>query len=314
MSLIEVSGLRKDYGGVPVVDDLSFCVESGEIFGLLGPNGAGKTTAMMILAGLCAPDGGTVKIGEAPAGERRRHKGRLGLVPQELAIYPELTGRENLQFFAAVYGLRGERLRQRVDGLLELVGLGEHAEQYVRTYSGGMKRRLNFGAGLLHEPELVILDEPTVGVDPQSRSHLLESVEHLAASGVGIIFATHYMDEAQAICHRVGIIDHGRMLACGRPDELLDALHSNVRLHLKLPAQGVDNRLDDIAEVDERQGNDLRLTVRRARTEAPPEFLNRLATLCGRLSAAGADLVSIETNEHNLEELFLELTGRNLRE
>jgi len=314
MSLVEVSGLRKTYGGVAVVDDLSFCVEEGEIFGLLGPNGAGKTTAMMILAGLREPDAGTVAIGEAPAGDRRTRNGRLGLVPQELAIYPELTGRENLQFFGGIHGLRGGRLRERVDELLNQIGLKEHSEQYVRTFSGGMKRRLNFGAGLLHEPKLVILDEPTVGVDPQSRSHLLEAVQHLAASGVGIIFATHYMDEAQSICHRVGIIDHGRMLECGRPDELLDALHSNVRLHVKLAVQTAENRLNDIADVENQQGNDLRLTVRRKRNEASSAILHRLATVCERLCSAGAELVSIETNEHNLEDLFLQLTGRNLRE
>jgi ABC-2 type transport system ATP-binding protein len=177
-----------------------------------------------------------------------------------------------------------------------------------------MKRRLNFGAGLLHAPQVVILDEPTVGVDPQSRSHLLESVRHLADSGVAVIFATHYMDEAQAICHRVGILDHGKMLECGRPEDLLDALHSNVRLHVKLSSLAVENRLHDVVDVQAREGNDLRLTVRRARDEAPPVILRRLAALCERLSGTGAELISIETNEHNLEELFLELTGRNLRE
>lgn len=313
MSLVEVSGLRKAYAGDPVVDDLNFCVERGEIFGLLGPNGAGKTTTMMILVGLREADGGTVKFGDAAASvENGRRRRILGLVPQELAIYPDLTGRENLNFFGAIYGLRSDRLRERVARLLDLTGLDEQADHYVKTYSGGMKRRLNFGAGLLHEPELVILDEPTVGVDPQSRSHLLESVRQLAAGGVGIIYATHYMDEAQALCHRVAIIDRGQMLQCGRPDDLLDAVHSNVRLHVRVPGQSVRERFDGLAEIESQEGNDLELIVRHARSD-PTHSLRRLATLLERLAAEEAELVSIESTEHNLEELFLELTGRNLR-
>jgi ABC-2 type transport system ATP-binding protein len=315
MSLVEVSGLRKIYGGTPVVDDLTFHVERGEIFGLLGPNGAGKTTAMMILAGLRDADSGSVRIGDHdPAGAPLRRNRLLGLVPQELAIYPDLTGRENLSFFGAIYGLRGARLRERVACLLDETGLADHADQYVRTFSGGMKRRLNVGAGLLHEPQLVILDEPTVGVDPQSRSHLLEAVQRLASRGVAVIFATHYMDEAQAICHRVGIIDRGRMLRCGPPEELLDTLRSNVRLHVRLAARPGRQRLEDFADVEALVGNDVRLVVRRAPKDAPAAVMRRLATVFQRLSEAGADLVSIETSEHNLEDLFLELTGRNLRE
>ncbi len=183
MSLVEVTGLRKNYGGVSVVNDLSFQVDRGEIFGRLGPNGAGKTTAMMILAGLRDADGESVRIEDVPqTGGRPRQNRLLGLVPQELALYPDLTGRENLQCFGTIYSLRGDRLRERVDHLLDDIGLREHADQYVKSFSGGMKRRLNFGAGLIHEPHLVILDEPTAGVDPQSRSHLLFIINLMARS------------------------------------------------------------------------------------------------------------------------------------
>jgi len=315
MSLLEVSHLRKSYDGRPAVDDLSFCVERGEIFGLLGPNGAGKSTAMMIVAGLRQPDGGAVTIaGRGATYADPEHSRDLGLVPQELAIYPALTGRENLQFFGRIYGLRGSPLQKRVDDVLELTGLCDHADQYVQTFSGGMKRRLNFGAGLVHEPQLVILDEPTVGVDPQSRAHLLEAVRHLAAGGVGVIYASHYMEEAEAICHRVGIIDRGRLLKYGRPEDLLDAAHSDVHLHVRLPTRAAAENLRRLADVETGENNDARIIVRRARSDPPAAIEKRLAALFEKLSTIGAELTAVESREHNLEQLFLELTGRSLRE
>lgn len=314
MNLLEVSHLRKSYGRQVAVDDLSFRIEAGEIFGLLGPNGAGKTTAMMIIAGLRQPDEGAVSYaGHSPAESVLERSRVLGLVPQELAIYPDLSGRENLQFFGEVHGLRGSALRTRVDDVLQLIGLNEHADQHVSTFSGGMKRRLNFGVGLIHDPQLIILDEPTVGVDTQSRTHLLEAVKRLADGGIAVLYASHYMEEAEAICHRVGIIDRGRLLKCGRPEDLLDAAHSNVEVRVRLPA-GARAGLRGFPDVEFLEGNEARFVVRRERDDASTAISARLAALFEKLSSAGAELTAIESREHNLEQLFLDLTGRRLRE
>src|SRR5262245_28163715 len=206
MSLLEVSHLRKSYGATRAVDDLSFSVDAGEIFGLVGPNGAGKSTTMMILAGLRQADAGTVTIAGYAAGKGDHALQRiLGVVPQDVAVYSDLTARENLEFFGEIYGLSGDDLKQRIERVLKDVGLTSQADHFVHTYSGGMKRRLNFGVALLHDPRLVILDEPTVGVDPQSRSHLLECVRQLAAGGVAVIYASHYMEEIEAICQRIAV-------------------------------------------------------------------------------------------------------------
>jgi ABC-2 type transport system ATP-binding protein len=238
MRLLEVSHLRKTFNGnVVAVDDLSFHVDDGEVFGLVGPNGAGKTTTMTMLAGLLKPDSGSIRIQGRPFDPGRyEHRAILGMAPQNLAIYPDLSAIENLRFFGGLYGLGGTRLQQRVRAVLELTGLTERADSLVKTFSGGMKRRLNFGVALLHQPRLVILDEPTVGVDPQSRSHLLDAVQRLSHDGVGVLYASHYMEEVEAICSRVGILDSGRLLECGTLPELLSNVneHNLERLFLKL--------------------------------------------------------------------------------
>jgi ABC-2 type transport system ATP-binding protein len=234
--LLEVSHLRKSFGDTVAVDDLSFHVDGGEIFGLVGPNGAGKSTTMMILAGVRRADAGCVSIGGHAAGQGHRTVQRmLGVVPQDLAIYTDLTARENLAFFGELYDVPRPERESRIERILGQVGLESHADQYVRTFSGGMKRRLNFGMALIHEPRLVILDEPTVGVDPQSRSHILDCVRQLAADGVGVIYASHYMEEVEALCQRVAIIDQGKLLAEGTLEELLGPSRQNLeRLFLEL--------------------------------------------------------------------------------
>lgn len=237
INLLEVSHLRKSYGETMAVRDTSFHVAQGEILGLVGPNGAGKTTTLMILAGLLRPDAGSIQIlGQPQDPDSPEFKRLLGVVPQDLAIYPDLTARENLRFFGQLYGLRGRTLQQRVDDVLERTQLTPNAHNLVRTYSGGMKRRLNFGVALLHEPQLVILDEPTVGVDPQSRAHLLASVRELSAAGMGVVYASHYMEEVEAICHRVAILDEGRLLACGTLAELDVSLRS-----IEKPVNNLEN-------------------------------------------------------------------------
>ncbi len=234
--LLEVSHLRKSFGNTVAVSDLSFHVDAGEIFGLVGPNGAGKSTTMMILAGVRRADAGTVTIAGHAAGQGKPAVQRmLGVVPQDLAIYADLTARENLEFFGEMYDVPRAELERRIERVLGQVGLEPHADQYVRTFSGGMKRRLNFGMALIHQPRLVILDEPTVGVDPQSRSHILDCVRQLAAEGVAVIYASHYMEEVEALCQRVAVIDHGKLLAVGTLEELLGPSRQNLeRLFLEL--------------------------------------------------------------------------------
>ncbi|GIH78556.1 ABC transporter ATP-binding protein [Planobispora longispora] len=221
MPVLEVVGLRKSYKDRLVVDGVGFAVREGETYGLLGPNGAGKTTTISMVVGVLARDAGEVRIAGRPhdtAG--RATKSLIGYVPQELAVYPDLTARENLRFFAGLYGIRGSEARRRIGEVLEIVGLADRAGEAAGKYSGGMSRRLNIGIGLLNRPRLLVLDEPTAGVDPQSRTSILDSVRRLAGDGTAVLYTTHYMEEAQRLCDRVGIIDHGRMLAEGRPDEL----------------------------------------------------------------------------------------------
>jgi ABC-2 type transport system ATP-binding protein len=313
--LLEVSHLRKSYGSMVAVDDLSFHVNAGEIFGLVGPNGAGKSTTMMILAGIRRADGGQVAIDGHPAGQGHRAiQSMLGVVPQDLAIYADLTARENLNFFGQIYRVRGAELKSRVDRILAQIGLEAQADQYVRTFSGGMKRRLNFGLALIHEPQLVILDEPTVGVDPQSRSHLLDCIRQLAARGVGVIYASHYMEEVEAICQRVAIIDHGKLLAVGRLEELIDKSHAELHLRVAAPEHDLTYRLRDLADVVATDGVESEVVVRRERKAGPRAVAGRLPRVVDLLTAAGIEILSIDTRRQNLERLFLGLTGRKLRD
>jgi len=221
---IELTGLRKSYRGAerPAVDDLNLTVDQGTFLGLLGPNGAGKTTTLALMCGLLRPDQGTVRVlGRDLATDLEKVKHVLGLVPQELALYPTLTARENLGFFGRMHGLTGSRLKTRVDECLALVGLEGSADRLVSTYSGGMKRRANLAAGLLHEPAVLVLDEPTVGIDAQSRNAILQRLGELNRRGVTLVYATHYMEEAQQFCSQVAIMDQGKVLAWGAPGELV---------------------------------------------------------------------------------------------
>ena len=213
-TVLEGRGLRKRFGEIVAVDGVSVALESGRILGVLGPNGAGKTTTVAMLAGLTRPDAGDVLIGgRLLAGDTDPAKRRMGLVPQDLALYEELSARDNLRFFGALYGLAGEALERAMTSALELVGLAERARDRVATYSGGMKRRLNLAAGLLHDPDVVLLDEPTVGVDPQSRNAIFDNLEALKRRGKALLYTTHYMEEAERLADRIVIIDHGRVIA-----------------------------------------------------------------------------------------------------
>ena len=231
--VLDCRDLRKSFGDRVAVDGVGFTIAPGETYGLLGPNGAGKTTSISMICGILARDGGTVSVAGQPVDVGTpAAKAAIGYVPQELAIYPDLTARENLAFFARLYGLKGADARARIDNVLDVVGLTDRAGDRTDQYSGGMKRRLNIAIGLLHRPQLLVLDEPTVGVDPQSRNAILESVEALGREGMAILYTTHYMEEAERLCHRVGIIDTGKIRAEGTRRELVALIGQRDKVNL----------------------------------------------------------------------------------
>ena len=317
MSRLEVIELRKSYGSTCVVDGVSFTVESGEVFGLLGPNGAGKSTTMSMIAGLLAADSGEVRFGGRPIQTLTRlDRHFLGLAPQELAVYPELSARENLVFFGKLYGLRGLTLKRRSDEVLEQIGLTEQADRESGHFSGGMKRRLNFGIAVIHQPRLLILDEPTVGVDPQSRSHLLDCVRREASRGMAVIYASHYMEEVSAICDRVAIMDHGCRIAMGRLDELLGQLQHDLALRVRRLSSAARERLRSwIIPDGSPSDDDQRLVLHRVGGDAQTDgLICELRQVLEILDREKSELVSVETSQSSLERLFLELTGHSLRD
>jgi len=225
MRMLEVRNLRKAFGSLVAVDDVSFVVLPGKMTGLLGPNGAGKTTTVSMIAGLIAPERGQVLVGGQPlSGDTDASKRRIGLVPQDLALYDELTARDNLRFFGALYDISGAALETAMTSALTLVGLADRARDRVKTFSGGMKRRLNLAAGLLHDPDILLLDEPTVGVDPQSRNAIFDNLEELKKRGKALLYTTHYMEEAERLADRIVVIDRGKVVA----DDTLAGLHAAV--------------------------------------------------------------------------------------
>lgn len=325
MSLFEVLSIRKAYGSVQAVDGLSFDVQPGETFGLLGPNGAGKTTTMSIIAGLITTDSGTMRFdGREVEPHDVAFRKSLGVVPQNLAVYPDLTARENLCFFGRLYGVTGETLADRLKWALDRSGLTPHADRTTRTFSGGMNRRLNFAVALMHRPRFLMLDEPTVGVDPQSRAYLLDCVRQLRNEGVSTIYASHYMEEIEAICDRIAIVDHGSIVAMGTLDELLAQLQIEIRLRTLLPSDSVGrvteqlNAHPHVNGVDARRSNDSEETSFLIRTDLRSDTAIDLAPLTTQLlnqiSENDGRVFAISTQESTLERLFLELTGRRLRD
>ncbi len=307
--VLEVIAVHKNYGAHAALKGVSFRVEAGEMFGLLGPNGAGKTTLLSIISYLLEPSAGDVRLfGQKVSPDGLELRRRLGVVPQELAVYGELTARENLHFFGEIYGMRGAALRQRVQEVLVAVGLEDRADRRVATFSGGMKRRLNLGAALVHRPRLLLLDEPTAGVDPQSRHHIFEGVRRLNADGVTVVYTSHYMEEVQALCRRVGIMDQGCLKACDTLPGLLQKLQSVIRFRVPQVTPLLRERIKGLPEITlrERAGDLLEVECRDVKATLP-----RLMTVLTDLQLA---LVSLETEEPNLERVFLDLTGRALRD
>ncbi len=317
MPLLVVKNLRKSYESLVAVAGVSFEICAGEVFGLLGPNGAGKSTTMLMIAGLVPSDAGTIDLdGKRFDPRNPRVRSQLGVVPQDLAIYPELTATENLQFFGRLYGIKGKTLAERTKAALELVGLTGRADDPAGTFSGGMKRRLNFACALLHHPRLLILDEPTVGVDPQSRSHLLQCVRDLNAEGVAVIYASHYMEEVQTICERVAIMDHGKILAMDTLNNLLGRMSADLILRISKPPSNVARQLSQLVEVQPAQddgADEVELLVSKDQ-QGDEKTFETLSKVTNLLTETGVKLHAVKTHEPNLERLFLKLTGTRLRD
>ncbi|MGB8983631.1 MAG: ABC transporter ATP-binding protein [Anaerolineales bacterium] len=311
MLAIEVLDLHKSFGETQAVQGVSFEVKQGEIFSLLGPNGAGKTTTISMLSCLLRPDKGDARVmGHSISADGMGVKSVLGVVPQEIALYEDLTARENLTFWGKMYGLRGPALKSRVGEVLEVIGLSDRANERVGKYSGGMKRRVNIGLALLHKPKVIYMDEPTVGIDPQSRRNILDSVVTLKDQGMTVLYTTHYMEEAQELSDHIAIMDHGKMVACGTHDELVKLVGQQTRIDLKVnvPAARVLDpwrRIKGVAHISEEEGQ---ISVLAGDSNLVLPQLFEVAT------QSSARITSVDIREPNLEAVFLHLTGHALRD
>jgi linearmycin/streptolysin S transport system ATP-binding protein len=308
--LLDVAHVAKSFGELLAVDDISFFVAPGKIFGLLGPNGAGKTTTISMISGLLKPSSGAVSVdGIRLDRDAIGVKRRLGVVPQEIAIYEDLTAPENLDFWGGVYGLRGATLRAKRDELLQLVGLADRAKEPVRQFSGGMKRRLNLAMGLVHGPKLVLLDEPTVGIDPQARLNILQVVRDIVAAGTTVLYTTHYLEEAEDLCDELAIMDHGKILAQGSITELKAQLGDGSLLTLQGQFDPVQSeKVSGIAGLKTLEWSEERALLLVERGAAS------VGGVLEKLYASGLHLRDVQIKEPNLEDLFLKLTGRELRD
>ncbi len=308
--MISVQNLTKQFGELRAVDRISFTVAQGELFGFLGPNGAGKTTTISMICGLLRPDEGTIQIGAYNLWENPKAAKRLlGLVPQDLALYEEFNARENLFFWGGLYGPPRAQLKKSIDDILERVGLSDRAKEPVSRYSGGMKRRLNLAIGLVHQPKVLLLDEPTVGIDPQARNNIMEVIRAIARQGTTIIFTTHHLEEAEKLCDRIAIMDHGKILQTGSVNELARVVGDRDLITLR-----------GVFTADQ---------IKQALEKEPVAFVNlgdRVTTLCStregygmaalvsQLSKAGVEVADISVQKPTLESVFLKLTGRELRD
>lgn len=306
-----VKKLTKSFKENPVLKEISFEVRRGEVLCILGPNGAGKTTTINILTAALARDGGEILFeGKSIGKQLRTYKQALGIVPQDIALYEELSAEQNLKFFASLYGLRGKNLQTAVDEALAFAGLSERRRDKVKTYSGGMKRRLNIACAIAHHPELVIMDEPTVGIDPQSRNHILDSIKKLRDSGMTVIYTTHYMEEVEVISSRIIIMDHGSIIAEGTTDSLKEAVDNEKRYTILIEENGklTENDFFSVEGVTsvKLEGETIEITSLKG-----VENLDKIISL---LSDRGEKIRNIASESANLEMVFLRLTGRKLRD
>jgi ABC-2 type transport system ATP-binding protein len=311
MNAIEVNNLKKTFGNFQAVQDVTFHANAGEVLSLLGPNGAGKSTTISMLAGLLAPSGGDASImGHSITKEPVAAKACLGVVPQDIALYPDMSARENLVFWGKMYGLRGAALKARVDEVLDIIELADRQKDYVGKFSGGMKRRVNIGVALLHEPGVIIMDEPTVGIDPQSRRHILDDVKALNRKGMTVLYTTHYMEEAAELSNHIVIMDQGKIIAYGTYDELIQLVGEQTRLDLTLNTKGEKilsewRKTEGVARIDSTNG----------KVTALVDDSNRiLPRLFDTATKVGVRITSVDIQEPNLEMVFMHLTGRALRD
>lgn len=311
MSVIKIRDLVKRYGTFLAVDNVSLAIEEGEIFGLLGPNGAGKSTIIKMVMGLLKPNSGEITVGGMDIRVKSIEVRRiLGLVPQEIAIYEDISVKENLEYFGKLYGLRGKLLKDRVCETLNFVGLEEKQKDKPKKFSGGMKRRLNIACAIVHQPKIIIMDEPTVGIDPQSRNHILESVRELNARGSTVIYTSHYMEEVESLCDRVGIIDHGKLIAYGAKNDIKKQAVSDEMIVI----EATDIRFNPIDELKRVNGvknvmlNENMIEISTSNTQ------ENLQDILFILSKGNIRVKNISLREPNLESVFLALTGRKLRD
>jgi len=321
--ILEANGLVKKFGDFVAVNDVSFTMEEGEVFGLLGPNGAGKSTTISMLTCLYPPNEGDMRIfGHDVVKDATKVKKLIGVVPQDIALYPTLSARDNLGFFGEMYGLKGRDLKERVETVIDYVAMRERAKDAIKTYSGGMKRRINLAAGLVHSPKLLFLDEPTVGVDPQSRNHIFESVERLnKEQGMAILYTTHYMEEAERLCDRVGIIDRGKIIALDTPKNLIGMLGGGlIQIGLEREDEELRKAVSGLSEVrsadfvPQEETEDAMSTKAMLKVEARTHANDALVQLIQLFNKRDVQMLSLETLEPNLETVFLHLTGKSLRQ
>ncbi len=319
--ILEAHNLVKKFGALTAVDGVSFSIEEGEVFGLLGPNGAGKSTSISMLTGLFPPDKGNIHImGIDAVTDPEKVKQLIGVVPQDIALYPSLSGAENLRFFGEMYGFGGKRLTERIADVLSIVAMAERAKDPVQSYSGGMKRRINLAVGLINNPRILFLDEPTVGVDPQSRNHIFESVKQLNRDqGLSILYTTHYMEEAEHLCHRIAIIDHGKIIAIDTPRNLVALLGGGIiQMDLTQADEDLPNQVSQLGAVknavllpaESEDGLPARHKLK-IETRQVNEALIQTIQL---LKQKDIEILAMETLEPNLESVFLHLTGKSLRQ
>lgn len=311
MKVVDIKGLTKKFKDVTAVDNISLSIEQGEIYGLLGPNGAGKSTTINILCGLIKITKGNVKVLDKDINENQNFvKRNIGIVPQDIAIYEDLTAYENIKFFAGLYGLKGEELKERVNDALNFVGLMDKGKVYPKSFSGGMKRRLNIACAIAHRPKLIIMDEPTVGIDPQSRNHILQSVKKLNSKGCTIIYTSHYMEEVEEICTRIGIMDHGKLIAEGTKEELKAIVTDKIEVKVTIDSTASINE-DEIKKI---KGVLSVAVMDNVIKISSSKEINNLDKIILYFTNKEIAINNIETKVPDLETVFLTLTGRKLRD
>ncbi|GAB6107061.1 ABC transporter ATP-binding protein [Fusibacter bizertensis] len=310
--MVKAEKLIKTFGEITAVDGIDLEIETGKIVGLLGPNGAGKSTTISMISTLYKPTSGRLYFdGKDIVKEPKWIKPHLGYVPQEIALYQTLSGYENLKYFGGLYGLTGSELKKRIDAVSEIIGIKDRLKDKVEHYSGGMKRRINIGVALLHRPKLIIMDEPTVGIDPQSRNHILETVKYLNQEGMTVIYTSHYMEEVEALCQSVCIMDHGKVIAQGTQEALIEQSHINTSIHMKFD-HVIEDKLDQFKQLEHvmavsAPSNEEIILLVSGNGNAQKDIIKDVMDL-------NQGLLSFDITKPNLEQVFLKLTGRGLRD